>query len=141
LINQCVQQLPYYQVWVTVPLADWNNNEDDDANDEDEDPSKPSSSAAAAAAAESSAVVVATGGGRGASESPWTRWDRLRRLCEHSQALFVALELGPDLPDDLEQAVSRWEAEPVKVLLVPVASFVTNKKGFPVLGKKHQVRV
>ena len=68
--------------------------------------------------------------------SPWARWNRLRQLCEHSPALFAALELGGDLPPDCE--VARWDGESVKVLLVPTSIFVSNKKGFPVLTKRHQ---
>lgn len=74
------------------------------------------------------------------AESPWTRWNRLRVSCEHSQALFVALELGVDLPES-DAEIARWEAEPVKVLLLPVACFLTNKMGFPVLSKRHQAVV
>ena len=40
------------------------------------------------------------------------------------------------MPDDDE--VARWEAEPVKVLLFPTSAFLSNKKGFPVLSKRHQ---
>jgi len=87
------------------------------------------------------APLDADGGGEAPeAESPWTRWNRLRVSCEHSQALFVALELGVDLPEsDVE--IARWEAEPVKVLLLPVACFLTNKMGFPVLSKRHQAVV
>jgi len=105
LINQCVQQMPYYQVWVTVPLVNWNENETLQGN----------------------------------NDSPWSRWNKLRILCEHSPALFVALELGADLPDSF--TISQWEAEPVKVLLLPTSCFINNKKGFPVLSKKHQAVV
>jgi len=139
LINQCVQQLPYYQVWVTVPLADWSNDRQDEGG-------------TAAAAAEGSGVVPSSPGhssssstssssspssSSSSSPSPWHRWNKLRCLCERSQALFVALEVGPDLPED-EEEVARWEAEPVKVLLLHTSAFITNKKGFPVLSKRHQ---
>jgi len=108
LVNQCVQQTPYYQVWVTVPFDD----------------------TADAGGADGPPDVTPDG--------PWARWDRLRTLCDHSPALFVALELGPDLPDDFEAEAARWEAEPVKVLVLPCMSFLTNKKGYPVLSKRHQ---
>jgi len=81
-----------------------------------------------------------TGAEASEGESPWTRWNRLRVSCEHSQALFVALELGVDLPES-DAEIARWEAEPVKVLLLPVACFLTNKMGFPVLSKRHQAVV
>lgn len=101
LINQCVQQMPYYQVWVTVPLTSWGEGEEEDSVD-----------------------------------SPWSRWNKLRLSCEHSPALFVALELTAELPDSF--TIAQWEAEPVKVLLIPTSCFMNNKKGFPVLSKKHQ---
>jgi len=102
LINQCVQQMPYYQVWITVPLADWAEGE----------------------------VIT---------DTPWARWNKLRQSCEHSPALFVALEMAAELPDSF--TISKWEAEPVKVLLIPTSCFLNNKKGFPVLSKKHQAVV
>lgn len=118
LINQCVQQRPYFQVWVTVPLVEWA-------------PPVAADGEASAAAAAATALP---------EDSPWARWNRLRVSCEHSQALFVALELGVDLPES-DAEIARWEAEPVKVLMLPVACFLTNKKGFPVLSKRHQAVV
>ncbi|NXD46904.1 ANM5 methyltransferase, partial [Copsychus sechellarum] len=48
----------------------------------------------------------------------------------------TALELGPDLPS--APALARWLGEPVKAALLPTRLFLTNKKGFPVLGRGHQ---
>lgn len=112
LINQCVQQMPHYQIWITVPLADW-------------------STSTIPAIMGDGPVAVGNQAG-----SPWARWNRLRELCEHSPALFVGLELATDLPSDFD--IARWEGEPVKVLLIPTSTFVLNKKGFPVLTKRHQ---
>jgi len=109
LINQCVQQQPYYQVWITVPLADW----------------------------QGVGAGVSSGVGPAPGDSPWGRWNALRAACENHPALFVALELGADLPED-DEDIAKWEAEPVKVLLIPTSAFLTNKKGFPVLSKRHQ---
>ena len=67
---------------------------------------------------------------------PWLRWDRVRRLCDHSAALCVALELTETLPS--VDAARRWRGEPLKCVLVPYALFRTNEAGFPVLPKAHQ---
>lgn len=34
--------------------------------------------------------------------------------------------------------VARWLGEPLRAVLLPTAVFLTNRKGFPVLGKPHQ---
>lgn len=68
---------------------------------------------------------------------PWACWDRLRSLCEQSASLGVALELGlelPAAPDEME----RWCGEPVRLLLLPTGSFLSNKKGYPTLSRAHQ---
>ena len=71
------------------------------------------------------------------AEGPWHAWDRLRTLCEQSASLSVALELGMDLPE-MAAELERWCGEPIAMLLVPTSSFLTNKKGFPTLSKRHQ---
>uniref|UniRef100_A0A8C3V0I7 Protein arginine N-methyltransferase 5 n=1 Tax=Catharus ustulatus TaxID=91951 RepID=A0A8C3V0I7_CATUS len=48
----------------------------------------------------------------------------------------LTLELGPDLPS--APALARWLGEPVRAALLPTRLFLTNKKGFPVLGRGHQ---
>eukprot|EP00842_Homolaphlyctis_polyrhiza_P004953 jgi/Hompol1/5459/HPOL_004446-RA len=66
----------------------------------------------------------------------WTRWNTVRTLSAHSTKIAVALELGHELP---EQAVlDKWLTEPVKVIIIPTNAFITNKRGFPVLSKRHQ---
>lgn len=46
------------------------------------------------------------------------------------------LEMTEDLPSD--ELLSRWVAEPVRAICVPSSVFLSNKKGFPVLSKRHQ---
>lgn len=67
---------------------------------------------------------------------PWERWDAMRRMCDHSLALCVALELGADAPS--ADAARRWRGEPIKALIVPTTVFVRNEAGFPVLPRAHQ---
>ena len=52
-------------------------------------------------------------------DASWRRWDALRRLCDHSIGLCVALELTEALPS--LDAARRWRGEPLKALLVPYA--------------------
>lgn len=47
------------------------------------------------------------------------------------------LELTSDLPSDEE--ILRWLGEPVRSLVISTSIFITNKKGFPVLSRPHQV--
>ncbi|KAJ3157323.1 hypothetical protein HDU89_002736 [Geranomyces variabilis] len=66
----------------------------------------------------------------------WKRWNTIRTLGGHNAKLSVALELGPDLPDEL--FLRQWIAEPVRTVILPTTSFIANTKGFPVLKKTHQ---
>lgn len=70
-------------------------------------------------------------------EEPWEWWNTFRSICGTDKRLGVALRLSADLPS--EQRVRRWLGEPVRCLLVPTSLFMTNKKGYPVLPKPHQV--
>ncbi|KAJ3049031.1 Protein arginine N-methyltransferase 5 [Rhizophlyctis rosea] len=67
----------------------------------------------------------------------WPSWNMVRTLCNHNSKLSVALVLGEDLPQD-SSLISRWFAEPVKTIILPKTSFISNAKGFPVLPKRHQ---
>lgn len=44
-----------------------------------------------------------------------------------------------DLPSQLER--ERWLGEPVKCILISTSTFLTNKKGYPILSKPHQAFV
>ena len=71
---------------------------------------------------------------------PWSCWDRLRTMCEQSERLRVALELGLELPVT-EDEIERWGGEPIGMVLVPTSSFLPNKKGYPALTRRHQERL
>lgn len=74
-----------------------------------------------------------------AARAAWRRWDTLRALCEQHQSMYVALELGQDLPGSA--ALNRWLGEPVKAIFLPTDIFLTNKAGFPALSRRHQAFV
>nr|KAJ3422012.1 Protein arginine N-methyltransferase 5 [Polyrhizophydium stewartii] len=67
----------------------------------------------------------------------WTRWNAIRMLARHNAKIAVALEINHELPGD--DTLKKWLAEPVKMVIVPTNTFVANRKGFPVLRKRHQV--
>jgi len=46
------------------------------------------------------------------------------------------LELSAEMPD--EGVLERWRGEPLKAVIVPTSIFLTNRKGFPTLSKRHQ---
>lgn len=73
------------------------------------------------------------------AEDTWHWWNHFRCLANFEKKLSLALELTADLPDS--DAIDRWLGEPVKCLVVPTHLFMSNKKGFPVLSKPHQVVV
>ena len=51
-------------------------------------------------------------------------------------SLSVALEITEDLPP--QSVLDRWVGEPVKAVIVPTRVFLTNRKGFPTLSRRHQ---
>ncbi|KAJ3413429.1 hypothetical protein HDV05_008070 [Chytridiales sp. JEL 0842] len=71
--------------------------------------------------------------------SGWHQWSLIRSLTAFNSKLFVALEVGDNFPSD--SVLSRWLAEPVKMLILQTSAFITNKKGFPVLSKRQQTFV
>ncbi|XP_034947446.1 protein arginine N-methyltransferase 5 [Chelonus insularis] len=70
-------------------------------------------------------------------ESPWEWWNGFRSICDFHKKLGVALIISHDIPDDDEE-INRWLGEPVKCLVIPTTLFISNKKGYPVLGRAHQ---
>ncbi|KAK6176914.1 hypothetical protein SNE40_015120 [Patella caerulea] len=73
----------------------------------------------------------------GEPENTWEWWNTFRTLCDSNKRLGVALELTADLPSEI--VLDRWLSEPVKVVLISTSVFITNKKGYPVLPKQHQM--
>ena len=57
-------------------------------------------------------------------------------MCEGHPQLGVCLHLGPTLPPPPE--LERWIGEPVRAVVVSNDAFTSNKRGFPVLPKRHQ---
>ncbi|NXF12848.1 ANM5 methyltransferase, partial [Smithornis capensis] len=76
------------------------------------------------------------GGTGDAEEKTWMWWHKFRTLCDYNKRVALALEVGPDLPS--APALSRWLGEPVRAAILSTRLFLTNKKGFPVLGRGHQ---
>ena len=60
----------------------------------------------------------------------------VRFACNHSSKLGVVLEVGADLPED--GCLNRWWGEPLKAISLRTDSFLTNRKGYPALSKRHQ---
>ncbi|EOD11657.1 hypothetical protein EMIHUDRAFT_67341 [Emiliania huxleyi CCMP1516] len=125
-VNQALLSAPHIQFWVRVPITH-----------------PPQSTAEAAGGDEDGSS------GTGA----WASWNRLRCLCEHAPNLGVSLELGADLPDD-EAELERWLGEPstlglpgsplgifrepLRAVVTPAVAYLTNKRGYPTLSRRHQ---
>lgn len=58
-------------------------------------------------------------------------------MCDSSKKVGIALEVTADLPS--KEALDRWCGEPVKAAILSTTLFLTNKKGFPVLSRSHQM--
>jgi protein arginine N-methyltransferase 5 len=123
---RCVKQLcqriaGQQQLWLRVPLTQ-------PLDFHDQCRSNSSSSSSSSSSSDSSSVNSSDG---------WYVWDAFRHMCGHDRRLFVALELTQELPPApaLAACVARWGGEPVVALIVPTRLFLTNKGGFPVLGR------
>ena len=66
----------------------------------------------------------------------WKLWNKFRCLCDHSSRLKVVLPINKNLPDIPE--LKQWLGEPVQCLFIETSTFITNKKGYPVLSRAHQ---
>ncbi|KAG5461504.1 MAG: PRMT5 arginine-N-methyltransferase-domain-containing protein [Olpidium bornovanus] len=102
-----------------------------------------------------------------AENASWERWNFARLMCEHSAKLRVgknsalyalgfdgvfkcgvagtkadhglpriALEITRDLP--APAIIDRWFAEPLAAALVPTDIFDMDKRGYPLLSRRHQ---
>lgn len=83
VLNQALQASTTWQVWITCPLV---SRREALGRAERRERGEPE--------------------GTGDVDDAWANWDCLRRLCNHSAALLVALELTHDLPS--LDAARRW---------------------------------
>ncbi|CAM9492940.1 unnamed protein product, partial [Ectocarpus sp. 12 AP-2014] len=134
-INQVAQELTYLAVWLRIPLV----------HPESLDPELNGTKGSAingkggkSGGEEEGGDVgkASTGGGAGAVGDPWETWNAIRVMCEHKSCLSVVLEMTADLP--AQSILDRWVGEPVKAVIVSTKAFLTNKKGFPTLSRRHQ---
>ena len=70
------------------------------------------------------------------SRDPFAAWAKLRAMCEGHPQLGACLEVGAQLPS--EEDLARWIGEPLRAVALSPDAFVANKRGFPVLPKRHQ---
>lgn len=77
------------------------------------------------------------------SISSWDWWNNLRTSANFAKKLGLVLELDSQLVSTLtdEIVLKRWLGEPIKALVLNTSSFLTNKKGYPVLPKALQAIV
>jgi protein arginine N-methyltransferase 5 len=68
----------------------------------------------------------------------WEMWDTIRTICGYNHRLSLTLDLAAPLPS-ASRLLSRWVAEPTRLIFLPATSFVANAKGYPVLPKATQV--
>jgi protein arginine N-methyltransferase 5 len=99
-----------------------------------------SSSAAAAATGTPSTTVMDIEGNITSNDTatdPWEWWNTVRFATNHSSKLGVALEIGAELPED-DGSLARWWGEPLKAIILKTDAFLTNRRGYPTLSKRHQ---
>ncbi|KAL3179760.1 hypothetical protein MRX96_037748 [Rhipicephalus microplus] len=70
-------------------------------------------------------------------DDPWEWWNVIRGVAGPEKRIGVALRLTADMPS--EETLRRWLGEPVRCLVMSTSVFLTNKRGFPVLPRTHQV--
>ena len=59
----------------------------------------------------------------------------LMYLCLSSVCTFIHTASTPTY---IPSSPPRWKGEPVKAILLPTTTFTSNKRGYPVLSKRHQ---
>lgn len=67
---------------------------------------------------------------------PWKKWTKFISSIRNINRIKLALEVGPELPS--KEELDRWLGEPVAAIIIQSKTFITNKKGYPVLSKPHQ---
>jgi PRMT5 TIM barrel domain len=76
------------------------------------------------------------------NDAVWRWWSRVRALCHYHPLLGVCIELHEEAGKDaLAEFQRRWLAEPLRALVLPMAHFRPNARGFPVLSKPLQALV
>lgn len=80
---------------------------------------------------------------KGDSWDGWYLWNSFRSQMGYHTQLSIGLILSDDIYDysDLiqnENFLSRWVAEPIKMIIIPTSLFQMNDSGFPVLSKLLQ---
>lgn len=66
-------------------------------------------------------------------------WCSLHKLCNYHHKLAICLEITKDLPDDIHDSIHRWSGDSVKAAIINTNIFLTNRNGYPVLSKQHQM--
>ena len=81
-------------------------------------------------------------GGEDAEEDTtdtWDWWNRFRLVANSNSKINLCLSIVENIPT--ENQVLRWVGEPMKTVSIPTSMFLTNKKGYPVLGRQHQALI
>ncbi|KAJ7518054.1 hypothetical protein O6H91_21G052500 [Diphasiastrum complanatum] len=117
-VNQALQGLAHMQLWLRIPLQSPQMQEAEDTPEE-----------------ETVFLMRDSITGWPVSDS-WEWWNMFRMLCEHHSHLSVALDITASLPP--ASSIMRWIGEPVRAAILHTSAFLTNKRGYPCLSKRHQ---
>eukprot|EP00898_Chlorokybus_atmophyticus_P004141 jgi/Chlat1/4728/Chrsp30S04763 len=117
-VNQLMATVHNMQLWLQIPLVDDAMLAAEDSGKEDE------------LFLEREAVS------RRPLHDTWEWWNMFRSLCEHNSLLSPLLFITPSLPS--QASLQRWIGESVKAAILPTTVFLTNKRGFPTLSRRHQ---
>ncbi|KIW06519.1 uncharacterized protein PV09_02953 [Verruconis gallopava] len=73
--------------------------------------------------------------------SSWETWNTIRRFCNFSDRVSLALSITKQLPP--AYVLSRWASEPLRLIFIPESSFVINNTKYqqPVLPKSHKALI
>lgn len=119
-VNQLLQGLSNLQLWLRIPLVSPELQAAERIGTDEED----------AVFLKRDPVT-----GRPLNDS-WEWWNMFRTLCEHHSQLSVALDITSSLPSP--SSLKRWTGEPLRAAIIHTSAFLTNKRGFPCLSKRHQ---
>ncbi|XP_024517472.1 protein arginine N-methyltransferase 5 isoform X2 [Selaginella moellendorffii] len=117
-VNQVLQGLGNMQLWLRLPLQ------------------TPEMEEAEATDTEDAAYLKRDPISNRLLNDSWEWWHMFRTLCEYHNQLGVALDITASLPP--ASAIKRWIGEPLKAAILHTSAFLTNKRGYPCLSKRHQ---
>ncbi|ETW83084.1 hypothetical protein HETIRDRAFT_417080 [Heterobasidion irregulare TC 32-1] len=139
-INKCLEQTPYMQLSVRLPIYDpsiFEPKQTRETSLSDIHGSPNGRSTPDIRTPDLRRSPPSTRASEGELNATWEMWDAIRSICDYNPRLTLTLDLTPPLPS-VPGVLNRWAAEPIRHVFLPASTFIANTKGYPVLPKGTQ---